>query len=229
MAITSSRSLLVVGLLVLVALVCPSEARKLSPEEKSLLRLVSSGVNEEEQCGPKLSIETPVCSVEKKDEGFELRRYPAGEIWAETLVADTGYTSACAIGFYRCFYFISGQNSAEESIEMTAPVLIKPEPKANGWKISFFTPSKFKSVDDVPVPDSPDVHIVSTKEQLVAVSDTFGGFPTEASYHNEWLKLKAALDKANLKYDESTVVYAGYSSPFEIFNRKQEVHVTIVE
>ncbi|KAL3677981.1 hypothetical protein R1sor_020937 [Riccia sorocarpa] len=220
----ASHRCAIIGLLALVAVLWSAEARVPQLEQKSLLRLVS----DEEQCGPKLSIETPACTVEKKCEGVELRRYPAGEIWAETLVADKGFVASSAIGFYRCFNFISGQNSAKEDIEMTAPVLIKPEPKANGWKISFFTPSKYENVNEVPVPDSPDVHIVSTEEKLVAVSG-FGGFPSEEIYHKEWLKLKSALDKVNLKYDESSLVYAGYSSPFEIYNRKQEIHVTIVE
>ncbi|BBN00680.1 hypothetical protein MPTK1_2g01130 [Marchantia polymorpha subsp. ruderalis] len=212
--------------LVCVAVLSCVEARDLALQGPAL-RLVTDSGNEAEQCGPKLSIETPVCTVEKKGDGFELRRYPAGQIWAETVVANSSYRQACSDGFYRCFYFISGKNSAKESIEMTGPVHIKPAPEANGWKIAFFTPSKYKSVADVPTPTDPNVKIVSTEESLVAVSNMFGGFPSERDYYTQWVKLKDELDSANLHYDESSLVFAGYSSPFEIFHRKQEVHVTI--
>lgn len=60
---------------------------------------------------------------------------------------------------------------------------------------------------------------------MKAVIGPFGGFPTDKDYQAKFLELKKALDKDGLKYDDKTVVYAGYSSPFQFRKRKQEVHV----
>jgi hypothetical protein len=83
------------------------------------------------------------------------------------------------------------------------------------------------SLGDLPKPNNPDVKFVQTKEALQAVFGPFGGFPGASDYEKKWTQLQAKLDKDDVNYDESSVVYAGYSSPFEIFNRKQEVHVTL--
>lgn len=56
----------------------------------------------------------------------------------------------------------------------------------------------------------------------------FGGFPTNEDYEAKFRELKQALDEDGLKYDDKTVVYAGYSSPFQFRMRKQEVHVNIL-
>lgn len=179
-----------------------------------------------EQCGPDLSIETPSCKVVEKWDGYELRLYPEGQIWVQTVVENSSFSVASGVGFYRCFNFISGKNEKRMEIEMTGPVLIKPVPEASGWSIAFFAPSRF-SLGDLPKPNNPLVQFVETKETLHAVFGPFGGFPGGSDYEKKWQQLKAKLDKDDVKYDESTVAYAGYSSPFEIFNRKQEVHVTL--
>lgn len=63
---------------------------------------------------------------------------------------------------------------------------------------------------------------------MKAVIGPFGGFPSNKDYEEKFAELKQSLANDGLKYDESTVVYAGYSSPFQFRNRKQEVHVNII-
>jgi len=199
----------------------------------SVLKALFSDVGGEEtaaeQCGPKLSIETPNCTLVEKHDGYELRSYPAGQIWVQTVVEGSSFALATTIGFYRCFNFISGQNEKKEEIEMTGPVLIKPVPDVSGYSISFFAPSRFSSPSDLPRPNSPLVEFVATDETLHAVIGPFDGFPTDSDYRKKWQQLKNSLDDADIKYDEESVVYAGYSSPFEIFNRQQEVHVVVTD
>lgn len=86
---------------------------------------------------------------------------------------------------------------------------------------------RFASAGDLPRPTNPSVEFVVTEETVQAVIGPFGGFPSDSDYKKKWQQLKSELDKEGIGYDESSVVYAGYSSPFEIFNRKQEVHVTL--
>jgi hypothetical protein len=97
---------------------------------------------ESDSCGPQIPIETPTCDFLGEGNGYELRKYPEGEIWVETLVGNSTFDSATFTGFYRCFFFISGRNSKSMKIEMTAPVHITPVPTKNGYKIGFFVPSR---------------------------------------------------------------------------------------
>lgn len=179
-------------------------------------------------CGPQVDIETPACQVVETRSKYELRKYTDTEIWAETSVANSTYEGAAFTGFYRCFNFISGKNSKNMKIEMTGPVHISPAPDAKGYKVAFFVPSRFKTVNDLPTPTDPNVHFYQPGGALKAVIGPFGGFPTDKDYEAKFAELKKALDQDSLKYDESTVIYAGYSSPFQFRGRQQEVHVNIV-
>jgi len=148
-------------------------------------------------------------------------------MWAQTLVASTNYSAAIVTGFYRCFNYISGQNDKDATIEMTAPVLIKPIPKEKGWSISFFVPSEFDT-SSVPQPNNEAVKIVQQKESVTrAVLKPFGGFPNDKIYAEKWEDLKALLKADGVNFHEASVVYAGYSSPFTFINRQQEVWVDV--
>lgn len=87
---------------------------------------------------------------------------------------------------------------------------------------------RFKTVNDLPTPTDPTVHFYEPEAAIKAVIGPFGGFPNDKDYAGKFAELKEALKKDGLKYDESSVVYAGYSSPFQFRKRQQEVHVTIV-
>ncbi|CAK9208415.1 unnamed protein product [Sphagnum jensenii] len=191
-------------------------------------RAFESRKSSDDSCGPQISIETPACDVVGKGNGYELRKYPDAQIWVETLVENSTYNLATSIGFVRCFLFISGGNSKNMEIEMTGPVHITPVLSEAGYKTGFFVPSRFKSVNDLPTPRDPKIKFNVHKEAVMAVIGPFGGFPGDFDYEAEFSQLKKYLDKDGLKYDESSAVFAGYSSPFEIRNRQQEVHVKIV-
>ncbi|GBG73482.1 hypothetical protein CBR_g16823 [Chara braunii] len=201
----------------------------------------------EEACGPVIpSLETPECHVQADGTGYQLRKYPAGRFWTVATVRNAlNYDLALLKGFLACFNYISGHNSRNEVIEMTGPVRIQPldvktsssDVKTSGsdvktsasFKVAFFVPAKYKSLDDLPLPTDPSV--ISFEEftpGVKAVYGPFGGFPDDKVYFKKWDKLKAALDKDGVKYDESTLMFAGYSSPFEFINRKQEVWVDVI-
>lgn len=86
---------------------------------------------------------------------------------------------------------------------------------------------RFMSVEELPVPTDPALYIKVRNSSTQAVLGPFGGFPDDTEYHNKWLQLKDKVSADGLAYDESTVIYEGYSSPFEFRDRKQEVHVQV--
>eukprot|EP00899_Mesostigma_viride_P025176 jgi/Mesvir1/5843/Mv00636-RA.1 len=180
-------------------------------------------------CGPRTSVETPSCEVKERKEEYELRTYHAGEMWASTIVHDSTFDEARKIGFSRCFNYISGMNSKYEKIPMTAPVRISPVPRCSGWKVSFFVPARYHDLEDVPEPDDPKVKIEREECITRAVYGPFGGFPDLDGYERQKRNLLEALKQDGIKYDNATVVFAGYSSPFQILNRAQEVWVNVQE
>eukprot|EP00244_Chara_vulgaris_P005170 TRINITY_DN2059_c0_g3_i1.p1 TRINITY_DN2059_c0_g3~~TRINITY_DN2059_c0_g3_i1.p1 ORF type:complete len:383 (+),score=88.66 TRINITY_DN2059_c0_g3_i1:66-1214(+) len=193
-----------------------------------------------EACGPVIpALETPDCHVEADHgQGYQLRKYPSGRFWTVATVKNAlNYDLAVLKGFLACFNYISGHNSRNEVIEMTGPVRIQPldvkmstsNVKTVAYKIAFFVPAKYKTLEDLPLPTVPS--IISFEEftpGVKAVYGPFGGFPDDKVYLKNREKLKAALDKDGIKYDESTLMFAGYSSPFEFLNRKQEVWVDVI-
>lgn len=72
----------------------------------------------------------------------------------------------------------TGENSKEEKIPMTAPVIFRRSPDGDaGWLVSFFVPSKFATKDDVPLPNNEDMSIMSLEGATYAVR-VFDGFAT---------------------------------------------------
>lgn len=61
---------------------------------KSVLHLFGPdggvAVDGEESCGPEVSIETPACKVVEKENGYELRNYPDGEVRSSYFICSIG-------------------------------------------------------------------------------------------------------------------------------------------
>ena len=73
-----------------------------------------------------LALESPQYTVVYEDERVEYRQYES-HLVAETVVEkSSGYRSASNEGFMRLFRYITGNNSSQSKIEMTAPVQQTP-------------------------------------------------------------------------------------------------------
>lgn len=104
---------------------------------------------------------------------------------------------------------------------LQAPVIFRKNETAGGWQVSFYTPSKYETIDQVPVPTNPDVTIVGVSKVHWA-SLTFGGFATESDFKEAERKLLGLLKRDGIqvvKGSEWSSVWAGYDSPFVLFNR----------
>lgn len=191
------------------------------------MRSSGEGYSSADNCGPDVTIEAPACTVLEKKEGYELRNYPEGEMWATAFLPNRTFQQAGRDGFFKCFYFISGKNDAGEKIEMTAPVKIIPEPAVDGYSVAFFVPSTF-TPKTVPKPLDPAVKIVISPAAKKAVIGPFGGFISDELFEGKWEELKALLESDGTKYDAKSVIYLGYSGPFTYRHRKQEVWVDVL-
>lgn len=135
----------------------------------------------------------------------------------------TGYERAVAMGFYKLFKYISGENLTGQKLEMTAPVRVVVTPGtgpacADKFSIAFFIP---------PPASDPTVSIVTTPESTY-YSHGFSGWATGATYADRARSVAAALEGAGREIDDSYFGTAGYDSPFRLRNRHNEVWLPAV-
>ena len=174
---------------------------------------------------------------------FELRRYPA-HVVAEVQVNAT-FDRAGNAAFRHLFNYISGNNTVQQKLAMTAPVIqgtsqklamtapvLQSGPLPGGgtspeFAVAFVLPSGV-TAETAPVPVNPDVKIRAVPGSLAAVA-RFSGRGSEAAFarHNEGLQ--AALKLAGLT-PLGPPRFARFDPPFKPwFLRHNEVLQDVAE
>lgn len=183
-------------------------------------------------------IEHPKYVVLKKYHGYEIREYDS-HLVAEVVVKGTQKESLRS-GFKKLFDYISGNNSKQESIKMTAPVTQQPEEKSeriamtapvmqeqreDAYLVSFMMPSSY-TLESIPTPGDPAVTIVQKEKFKVAVL-RFAGYATEEKIIKKQARLKELL-KADGYEIQSSAHMAFYNPPWTPpFMRRNEVMYSI--
>ncbi|XP_031550117.1 ubiquinone biosynthesis monooxygenase COQ6, mitochondrial-like [Actinia tenebrosa] len=148
------------------------------------------------------------------------------------LVGCYTYKKAVGMGFMRLFDYIEGANNKSVKIPMTAPVLNQIQPAQgpyckNNFTVNFFVPFNLQA-NPIP-PTSKDVFI-SSMPAMCAYVKTYSGF---GSNTDDILKNAAALAEALSKdrlgdtYHKEYYYYAGYDSPFKLFDRTNDVCLSL--
>ncbi|MBE4717319.1 heme-binding protein [Pseudarthrobacter sp. AB1] len=145
---------------------------------------------------------------------FELRRYPA-HVVAEVHV-NTTFDRAGNAAFRHLFNYISGSNTAQQKLAMTAPVIQESGPSQKlamtapvlqtgpmpgseaqaDFVIAFVLPAGL-TAETAPVPTNPDVRIRTVPGSLAAAV-RFAGSGTGAAFARRNTGLQAALTLAGL-------------------------------
>lgn len=169
---------------------------------------------------------------------FELRRYPE-HVVAETVVRDASFEDAGSRAFRSLFGYISGDNTARQSIEMTAPVVqsassriamtapVVHQQSDEGFVVAFVLPAGMTEAT-APLPARGEVTLRTVPERLVAAV-RFSGRWTRASWDSHREGLLAGLAAEGL-----TAVgeprFARFDPPYTPwFRRRNEVLVDVVE
>ena len=172
-----------------------------------------------------MAIEKPEYRVVRSERGIEVRDYD--EYWvAECHVKnESDLSMASSMAFRRLFNYISGDNSANQKIEMTSPV--QQTAAESGWLISFVVP-KDVSLGTIPVP----------KNSSIAIRKVPAGKYAALVYSGSWsddkLEAKAgellrAIESLGLVTD-GPVTSARYNPPFmPAFLRRNEVLVRLAK
>ncbi len=186
-----------------------------------------------------MAIEEPSFRVIERDGAFELREY-APYLVAETRV-EADFESAGNLAFRRLFGYISGDNTAQQKIAMTAPVTqsrsnergtkiamtapVAQQADGSGYRVAFIIPAKF-TLDTVPQPTNPEVEIRAVPARLVAAW-RYSGRWTAANYQQHEVDVRAAIAERGLEVAGDPIL-ARYNPPFmPAFLRRNEVLIPV--
>ncbi|KXJ23003.1 heme-binding protein 2 [Exaiptasia diaphana] len=172
-------------------------------------------------------LDCPHFTVKKNTSDYQERCYQEYK-WVSTVVAGYTYKKAVGMGFMRLFDYIEGQNNKSAKIPMTAPVLVQIQPAQgpyckNNFTVNFFVPF---AMQENPIPPTSKEVFVSSLPEMCAYVRTYGGF---GSNTDDILKNAADLSEALLKddlqdtYHKDFYYYAGYDSPFQLFDRHNDI------
>jgi len=181
--------------------------------------------------------EEPDFKVLVSEGDFEIRSYQPFMV-AETKV-EQSVEDARSVGFRRLFSYISGNNSADRKIAMTAPVLeggtgIKGQKiemtapvfiTENSRTMAFVLPREFNA-ENYPVPNDQLVKVFRRPGGKVAIRK-FSGTISEERIRTNSEELMSWVEEKGLRSSFSTVA-AGYDPPWTIpFLRRNEIHLVL--
>ena len=172
-------------------------------------------------------------------ERVELRRY-GPRIAAETTVT-ADEDRARNIGFRRLARYIFGANHRDQTIAMTAPVVLQSDRRSDEiamtapvaqsqtaddrWAIRFFMPSKW-TMETLPAPDDDDVELVSVPGETVAVL-RFSGDRSPSAVATRTVELLDALRSAGVEPIGKPTAWF-YDPPWTLpFRRRSEISIAV--
>ena len=153
----------------------------------------------------------------KKIENIEIRKYK-DLIYASYVPKDLSDRNN---SFRKIAGFIFGDNSKEEKIAMTTPVIIKIH---NKNEMAFIMPKKY-NLESLPAPNNKNLNVYTEKGTLTACIK-YSGYSNDKIEKRKISELKRTLNKYNIEYFDDFEVLV-YNSPWKIINRKNEIRVTI--
>ena len=186
------------------------------------------------------TVEEAPYTVISSDGDIELREYSA-YVSVETIV-EADFENAGNRAFGRLFGYISGENTAEQSIDMTAPVIssglqtsegesidmtapVIATMNNEGWRYAFVLPADF-TLDSAPRPLRDDVELVANAPRRVAAI-RFSGSWRESRFEENAERLQAWLADNRIEA-ASGPSFAGYDPPWTIpMLRRNEILVEI--
>ncbi len=187
-----------------------------------------------------MAIEEPKYKVVEESGDIEIRIYESYLV-AETVVSGE-FEDASSSAFSSLFDYISGENIAQESIEMTAPVnqeKLEPEGQeiemtapvsqesldSGRYRISFVMPDRF-TMATLPKPKDDQVQLRKVPAKKVVVIK-YSGTWSEDNYRDHKEQLVAFIAQNGYKV-MGEPVWARYNAPFvPWFMRRNEIMIEI--
>lgn len=183
-----------------------------------------------------MAVEEAKYTVLKQQDEFEIRQY-APSIVAEVVV-EGEFTTASNKAFRKLFKFISGDNTRQGKIAMTAPVSqtagsekiamtapVGQQASPGGWVISFMMPASY-SMETIPLPTDTDIRLREIPAYRAAAVQ-YPGTWSEKNYQKYLERLRDWVDRQQL-ITSGEPVWARYNAPFTPwFMRRNEILIPV--
>jgi hypothetical protein len=162
--------------------------------------------------------EEPHFDIKLEEGNYQIREY---EPFVTAMTKDHTLRGS---GFGKLFSFISGENTTQEKLAMTIPVIND----AKESTMEFVLPLKYQSVEEAPVPTNPHVTLKAYPKALVAVF-RFSGKAGSDSIEKNLTQLKEWVINKGFKI-VSEYRLARYNAPLTPgFLRRNEILLTVEE
>jgi len=178
-----------------------------------------------------MAAETIPYTIVQKDGPIEIRQYEPYSV-AEMEITSL-FEEAGSMAFRPLFRYISGKNSSQRKIAMTAPVTQEAAEKENRtplteaavWKIGFVMPSHL-SFETLPSPDDPAITIRRIPARRIAAL-RYSGTWSHERYSRFLEQLEIWIRKNGYRILDQPV-FARYDPPFmPFFMRHNEILIPI--
>jgi hypothetical protein len=157
----------------------------------------------------RLFTDEPAYRRERKIRDFEIRAYEP-RVEARVRIPTHNFDEARDRGFRRLASFLFGANATREKLAMTAPVLMSAY--SGGYEMSFVMPAK-RSINSLPLPDDPSIHLVEIPATRVAVHTYRGGSYDSDTVVDHTRELLRRVSRAGLRA-AGRPTFAGFDPPW---------------
>ena len=187
-----------------------------------------------------MALEKPDYEILYEDGNIEYRLYEPYLVAQTEVSMDDNYNSASNEGFRRLFKYITGSNTSEVDIAMTAPVQMSMDGSGqkidmtapvqqienkNFLQVAFMLPSKF-DVKNAPIPTDERVTIKQIPARIMAVI-RYSGRWTEKNRSKYEYRLRENLELHAITAISQTET-AAYNPPFTPpFMRRNEIMLEV--
>ncbi len=175
-------------------------------------------------------------TILEKEEDFDIRQYE--DYWVARTESEGEYDQSTNQAFNRLFKYISGENTQQEKIAMTGPVLqrekgekiamtgpVFQQKQGESWIMEFVLPSKYNQ-GKPPEPTDPQV-IVVKEPGFKAAALRYSGNLNEEKFNAKTKILMEIIKQKGLQ-PVGEVFSAGYDPPWTLpFLKRNEVLIMI--
>jgi hypothetical protein len=169
--------------------------------------------------------EQPQYEIEALDGDFEVRQY-APRVHAETVLNAAPWQQSLKEGFQRLAHYISGENSRQQKIAMTAPVLVTVGATDRATRTVAFKMPESEPFDTLPAPKDRQITLRRIPARRIATLSYHGRYGREipAKKRQELLTRVRAAGLLPI----GDVTFAGYDAPWTLpWLRRNEVQVEL--
>ena len=171
-------------------------------------------------CNSQDMSQTETYTLIKKIEQVEIREYKP-LFFASYINTNTEETNQNS-SFRVLANYIFGANKKEEKIAMTSPVIIRP---FNNNEMLFRMPNKY-NLDNIPEANNTKVKFIETPHTKKAILK-YSGYSNRNKENKKIKELKEILERHGIKHNNMFEVLI-YNSPYQMFNRRNEISVNIL-